>query len=56
MNEKSLMRQPFNFRNRSEMRELFNQFLETGEEEGQLNWEAITTKNGLPQLYLLYLS
>ena len=52
MNEKSLMRQPFNFRNRSEMRELFNQFLETGEEEGKLNWEAITTKNGLPHNWI----
>lgn len=52
MSEKALVPQPFNYNDRSEMRQLFKQYLQTEEETQQLAWHSLTIKDGLPHLWI----
>ncbi|MEA3440284.1 MAG: two-component regulator propeller domain-containing protein, partial [Chloroflexota bacterium] len=52
MSDKSLVRQPFNYAGRSELRALFKQYLQEGAEGERLTWETITTQNGLPHNWI----
>ena len=52
MNNKSLMRQSFNYSERGELRALFKQYLQAGEQGERLTWETITTKDGLPHNWI----
>ena len=52
MSDKSLVRQPFNYAGRSELRALFKQYLQEGGEGERLTWETITTENGLPHNWI----
>lgn len=52
MTERSLLRQPFNFHDSSELRIMFKQYLQLGVESERLNWESITTRDGLPHNWI----
>jgi ligand-binding sensor domain-containing protein len=52
LNDKSLSKQQAYFPDRSSLRALFREFLEPGEEEQELKWETITTKEGLPHNWI----
>jgi len=52
LTEKSLMRQPFNYTDRSELRALFKQYLQEGGADERLVWKSITTKEGLPHNWI----
>lgn len=52
MNDNSLMRQPFNYNQRDELRALFKQYLQSGDDAERLSWETITTQNGLPHNWI----
>ena len=52
MKDNSLARQPFDYRNRGQLRVLFNQYLKEGLNEERLIWESITTKEGLPHNWI----
>jgi hypothetical protein len=52
MNDKSLMRQPFNFNQRDELRALFKQYLQSGDDAERLIWETITTQNAVSYTHL----
>ena len=52
MTEKSLARQPVNFSQRSQLRAIFNQYLQEGMADEHLIWESITTKDGLPHHWI----
>src|SRR3990172_4064521 len=48
MTEGSLVPQPFNYRDRRELRLMFKQYLQVAKERERLTWESITTREGLP--------
>lgn len=52
MSNNALVRQPFNYQERNELRTLFKQFLQEEEESEQFTWETITTQNGLPHNWI----
>ena len=52
MSNNPLMRQPFNFQDRNELRALFKQFLQDEEASEKFSWETITTKEGLPHNWI----
>jgi len=52
VSEKSLMRQPFDYHERSELRTLFKQYLQGEGKEERLTWESITKENGLPHNWI----
>jgi ligand-binding sensor domain-containing protein len=56
MSESSLVPQPFNYHDRSELRLMFKQYLQVEKEREHLKWESITTRDGLPHnwIYDLY--
>jgi len=52
MTEKSIIRQPFSYQNRSNLRALFKQYLQEETTPEQFTWESITTQNGLPHNWI----
>jgi ligand-binding sensor domain-containing protein len=52
MTEAPLVRVPFNFNDRSELRAIFKQYLQIGKDVDRLSWESITTREGLPHNWI----
>jgi ligand-binding sensor domain-containing protein len=52
MADKALMRQPFNYQERNELRSLFKEYLRSGDGAERLTWETITRQDGLPHNWI----